>query len=397
MYDDASSGTSADRSTDYFLTFSLSSAVNIPLLLVSASTEHSPAMAANPPAHPVIVYDVALNRPQDQTPEGFTEGSPVYVLWRDFRLIVSNAWAIPLIFVPFPKPNVDITGKGIKLQVILTTVSLLITGAVVSSFFIGIPTPVFAAILVCAFTLGFDLYIGDNRVFHQSIPGDDKFEDETWLFVNGVATSKSGLILILNRLYQLFGRRVIGVHNRSYGFWFDLVECMLQRDFVWQTKDTRDGYDIISAEIAKPHKTKIVLMAHSQGGIILTSWIDQLLSDFSTDLLRKVEIYTFASAATHFSVPTANGQPVFARVEHFVNTKDFVSRIGLLAFAPEAPAAALAGANPPPTVSGRFAGRIFQRIGETGHLLLTHYLKEGNSILADPVVVANSWLNGYLQ
>jgi hypothetical protein len=35
-----------------------------------------------------------------------------------------------------------------------------------------------------------------------------------------------------------------------------------------------------------------------------------------------VEIYTFASAANHFS-----GGP-FARIEHFVNTLDFVSRIG---------------------------------------------------------------------
>lgn len=51
---------------------------------------------------------------------------------------------------------------------------------------------------------------------------------------------------------------------------------------------------------------------------------DQLLTDFADDLdkLKKVEIYTFASAANHFS-----GGP-FGRIEHFVNTLDFVSRIG---------------------------------------------------------------------
>lgn len=85
-------------------------------------------------------------------------------------------------------------------------------------------------------------------------------------------------------------------------------------------------------------------MGHSQGGIIISTWVvsemwptipfhkstvadiaqDQLLTDFADDLdkLKRVEIYTFASAANHFS-----GGP-FGRIEHFVNTLDFVSRIG---------------------------------------------------------------------
>lgn len=56
---------------------------------------------------------------------------------------------------------------------------------------------------------------------------------------------------------------------------------------------------------------------------------DQLLSDFSSAELRKVEFYTFASAANHFSVPDGDdGKPTFGRVEHFANTLDFVARIG---------------------------------------------------------------------
>lgn len=57
-----------------------------------------------------------------------------------------------------------------------------------------------------------------------------------------------------------------------------------------------------------------------------------MLADFSEDQLGKVEIYTFASAANHFSVPTTlHEKGPFARVEHFVNTGDYVSRIGKLA------------------------------------------------------------------
>lgn len=149
-----------------------------------------------------------------------------------------------------------------------------------------------------------------------------------------------------------------------------------------------------------------MLLAHSQGGIIMSTWVvrlpylwkrvclactskwpkrsrrsepdilvshmdahplrpartdmqDQLLADFAAEQLAKVEIYTFAAAANHFSVlytlvnaakkskkaekADANGTPegaavegneqgdrrfVFGAVEHFANTKDYVAQIG---------------------------------------------------------------------
>jgi hypothetical protein len=59
------------------------------------------------------------------------------------------------------------------------------------------------------------------------------------------------------------------------------------------------------------------------------------LADFNAEDLRKIEVYTFASAANHFAVPsttTAAGEKrfVFGIVEHFVNTRDYVSLIGTL-------------------------------------------------------------------
>jgi hypothetical protein len=62
--------------------------------------------------------------------------------------------------------------------------------------------------------------------------------------VNGVATSNSGLQLILDYLHTKFGRKVVGIHNRTFGIWWDLVECMLQRDFLWPTLDVREGYQV---------------------------------------------------------------------------------------------------------------------------------------------------------
>lgn len=62
--------------------------------------------------------------------------------------------------------------------------------------------------------------------------------------VNGIATSGSGLQLILSELYKVFGRRVTGIHNKTFGIWWDLVECVLQRDFLWATADVRVGYQV---------------------------------------------------------------------------------------------------------------------------------------------------------
>jgi hypothetical protein len=177
---------------------------------------------------------------------------------------------------------------------------------------------------------------------------------------------------------------------------------MIQRDLLWPTTDVREGYEILSKAIRDVNKTRVVLIAHSQGGIILSAWIDQLLDDFSFEQLNKVQIYTFASAANHFSAPVAHsGQPAFDNNEHFANTRDYVSLIGVLEFAPPYgppyPSMFDEARKEPPKLSGRYAGRIFKRVGATGHLLLSHYLNPCDSILDDRVVKKFSNLVNYLD
>jgi alpha/beta superfamily hydrolase len=48
---------------------------------------------------------------------------------------------------------------------------------------------------------------------------------------------------------------------------------------------------------------KVVLIGHSQGGLIVTLVVDRLLSEMLQDVLAKLEVYTFASFANHFSDP----------------------------------------------------------------------------------------------
>jgi hypothetical protein len=62
--------------------------------------------------------------------------------------------------------------------------------------------------------------------------------------VNGIGTTRSGLEMIVQYMHKTFGRHVLGVHNKTYGLWFDLVECIVQRDILWPTADVRDGYQV---------------------------------------------------------------------------------------------------------------------------------------------------------
>lgn len=84
-------------------------------------------------------------------------------------------------------------------------------------------------------------------------------------------------------------------------------------------------------------KKRIVIICHSQGGIIASAWADMLLTDVPFELLSRVEIYTFAAAANHFSRPAASPDgrcQAFAHVEHFANEKDFVAQFGVMGYAP---------------------------------------------------------------
>lgn len=90
--------------------------------------------------------------------------------------------------------------------------------------------------------------------------------------MNGIATTGGGAQLIANRLETLFHRKITAVLNRSLGLWFDLIECVLQRDLLLITSDVRLGYGFIRDAVRNPNIKRVVIIAHSQGGIIASGW-----------------------------------------------------------------------------------------------------------------------------
>ncbi|KAK0106212.1 hypothetical protein ONS96_003855 [Cadophora gregata f. sp. sojae] len=107
----------------------------------------------------------------------------------------------------------------------------------------------------------------------------------------------------VDRLALTFGRPVLGVHNKTNGIIFDVLQCLIQRNFTYATQDVRDCYRIVKSTLYQPHLTKVVFILHSQGGIEGGLIIDWLLQEVPQDLLAKLEVYTFGNAANHFNNP----------------------------------------------------------------------------------------------
>ena len=181
----------------------------------------------------------------------------------------------------------------------------------------------------------------------QGTPIED---NQAWFFLNGICTDKNVLQLNGKALANLFQRKVYLMHNPSDGIVLDLLECVVGRTI--QPATSLDSSVAAILEDALNTHQKVILFAHSQGGIIATGALYKLVETLTgsrSRLFKKLEVYTFASAATEFKLPQ-----IYA--EHFWHKDDYVARIGI------------SGNN------RKFTGRKFNYTA-SGHLLNTHYLK----------------------
>lgn len=184
------------------------------------------------------------------------------------------------------------------------------------------------------------------EVPEQMVQIDD---NQAWYFLNGICTSRGALRVNGRALATLFNRRIYLMHNPSDGVVLDLAECALGRKM--QFISTLESSVAGILEQALETRDKVVLIVHSQGGIISSNALYLLRERLGAGrkaLLGKLELYSFASAATELEMPEIHA-------EHFFHTEDYVARIGVAGY-PE-----------------RFSGRLFPAPG-SGHLLNAHYL-----------------------
>lgn len=142
-----------------------------------------------------------------------------------------------------------------------------------------------------------------------------KFAHEKWFFLNGVAAGEHWMQNTLNRLALTFGRQVTGIHNRTSGIVFDVIECLVQRNFTFATSDIRQAHQEVKRALLGAQYSRVVFVLHSQGAIEGGMVLDWLLQELPQDLMGKLEVYTFGNAANHFNNPYTSAQAL-ATVEH---------------------------------------------------------------------------------
>ncbi len=162
----------------------------------------------------------------------------------------------------------------------------------------------------------------------------DHFPREAWFAIDGIATDKALLGLNGRYLVNLFQRPIELIYNPTEGPLSDLLECMLGRTFDFVSAPAEYTLERVSLALANPEKDRVILMGHSQGGIIVSNVVSGLIERFSGDRERmsKLEVYTFASAADHIRIdPELDTQHRHVPfIEHFANTQDIVARLGVL-------------------------------------------------------------------
>lgn len=213
-----------------------------------------------------------------------------------------------------------------------------------------------------------------------AVPADPSQLQEVFYYINGIVEQGAMVQGTALLLYRLTGRMCNVFVNPSQGMGIDLLECILDRTLNICAAPCSDIVAVIVEQLARGRK--VVLIAHSQGGIILASVIKLLihlaqqergndeegrrLNLAFHDDFRRLEAYSFCSAADES--PSWRGGPF---TEHFATENDFVARIGTLTFSGTLK---LENGNKPPESLAEWNGRMYML--PKSHPCNGHLMKE---------------------
>ncbi|KAL8840490.1 MAG: hypothetical protein Q9176_003816 [Flavoplaca citrina] len=333
-----------------------------------------------------IKYVPSQNEDVHKYSERALRTGPLRLLLKDLTVLFTVLPYLPLLFFPLnpktqiKKPKGPRTFKSVGVTVVQTVLGLVQTVLLILLIpaIIALPGLVFlAVVLLCILIVRLIAWFTHGPRILYSVdptsasPTTNQHPNERWVFINGIGTGSSGLQTNIDCLSCLFGRQVLGIHNRSWGIFGDILECLLQRCLSYKTLDVRVACEIIKEYLVDTKVENLVLVAHSQGGIIASLVVDTMLMELPDDIVGKLEIYTFGSAASHFHNPPTSScgatpssstrSTVIPYIEHYANEYDMVPRWGVLYAISK-------------LLHNRYAGNVFIRDKATGHLFVDHYL-----------------------
>ena len=202
---------------------------------------------------------------------------PLRRLFRDVKIFIQCLPYLPWIMVPFftsdpkaelylgPLNTCELLLQGLlclyetSLLIMALPALLILPGSI---FFLVAGVAVLMVLLISWPLQGPSIQYSNMDESLQAIA--QQHRDERWIFVNGCAASSHVLQMNIDRLSQIFGRAVVGIHNATYGIFADLLECIVQRVTGYQNRDVRDTYGEVKAVLLDPTVDKVVLIGHSQ-------------------------------------------------------------------------------------------------------------------------------------
>ncbi|KAK3347906.1 hypothetical protein B0H65DRAFT_158653 [Neurospora tetraspora] len=246
---------------------------------------------------------------------------PLKLMAFDIYYFFKFIWALPYVLIPLsPSDSGDLDELSITrgnlfcvgLHAVLVVLQL--------GFIATLPTLVLFPVWTAALAIGLFMLVnyglctllnGKEVEYHSDpkyAPALPEHAHEQWIFINGVAVGEHWMQSNLNRLAITFKRPILGIHNKTAGILFDVIECLVQRNLGYATADVRICYRIIKEKLYNPQYSKVIFILHSQGAIEGGMIIDWLLQELPQNLLAKLEVYTFGNAANHFNNPHRNIQ-----------------------------------------------------------------------------------------
>lgn len=181
---------------------------------------------------------------------------------------------------------------------------------------------------------------GNKRFYDYQIDNNENENKKVYFFINGICTDNNSLKNSckkienhINEKYKKDDIKVKGIHNPSDGIFLDLIECIYQRYFernFIESEPVKHTCDIINKYVENKDINEIIVIAHSQGCIILDLAIKRIHRDMiNKKNMSNFKIYTFANPVLpeEFFKNVTNIDPT--NVEHFYNKDDFVAGLGI--------------------------------------------------------------------
>ncbi len=141
----------------------------------------------------------------------------------------------------------------------------------------------------------YDIRHGEDLVYSC-----DSIERPQIIYINGMLTTKHKAIRDAQYISAIFGKDVLGFYNPTRGFIVDIFESLFGRTFYMRTSISRDAFRVVEEAIdTQDEGERLLLIGHSQGGIIISSVVLMMVRKYgrrgAIKRLRNVDIITFGS------------------------------------------------------------------------------------------------------